>query len=138
MSSEFNPQKQNVMRCVKNFLSICAMLAIAMFNQANAQVTLLNIDSDPNVDFIEFPSIATDDDVSMRVVVENRRPVVMSYMVFDDFAMLHTGNEGKDCLLMNVNHLPELGKDGKPLRISYVELFRRNGDVKTILASSKF
>lgn len=114
------------------------MLAIAMFNQANAQVTLLNIDSDPNVDFIEFPSIATDDDVSMRVVVENRRPVVMSYMVFDDFAMLHTGNEGKDCLLMNVNHLPELGKDGKPLRISYVELFRRNGDVKTILASSKF
>ena len=138
MASEFNPQKQNVMRCVKNFLSVCAMLAIAMFNQANAQVELLYIDDDPNVDFIEFPSIASDEDVSMRVVVENRRPFVMSYMVFDDFAMIHKGSEGKECLLMNVNHLPDLGKDGKPLRISYVELFRRNGDEKTILASSKF
>jgi len=115
------------------------MLAIAMFNQANAQVTLLNIDSDPNVDFIEFPSIATDDDVSMRVVVDNSRPTtIKSYMVFDDFAMIHTATDGKECLLMNVNHLPEVGKDGKPLRITYVELFRRNGDVKTILASSKF
>ncbi len=126
------------MLCKKNFLSLCAVFIIATFSQANAQVELLNIDSDPNVDFIEFSSIATDEDVSMRVVVENRRPVVMSYMVSDDFAMIHKNPDGKQSLLMNINHFPEVGKDGKPLRISYVELFRHNGDTKTIVASGKF
>ena len=49
----------------------------------------------------EFPSIATDETFN-EVVVENRRPLMMSYMVFDVFKILEAKAK---MFIMNVNHL---------------------------------